>query len=164
MTTRDTPEAALAAALFACDDPMPIRDTPEAALAAALFAYKRPSSWPTWDEYQSAMGQAVRELWLQEARNLLAVMPDWTLVPKDGWKMVPEEDGDPYNPEAEIARLRAALEAIETGRAAGKKRRPSGAEWPGVVSGGSSAASVSWCPTCQRYHPDGACIGPKVTP
>jgi hypothetical protein len=43
-----------------------------AALAAALFAEGRPESWPRWDEYQTAMGQAVRDPWLEKARRILA--------------------------------------------------------------------------------------------
>ena len=61
-----------------------IHTTPEAVLAAALFAHKRPSSWPTWDEYRSAMGQqAVQDPWLEDAAAILAALDGWTLVRRD---------------------------------------------------------------------------------
>ena len=86
---------------------MTTRDTPEAALAAALRSCGLVSHIDS-DEYVRSNAAAI-----------LAAMPDWTLVPKgrlDRLVGIEEWEAEKIDlllaAEAEIARLRAALEEI----------------------------------------------------
>ena len=79
----------------------PTHDTPEA--EAVLAAAMRDLYGPDHDP----------KFWLDDAEFLLAAMPDWTLVPRVAtadWT----GSGKPADavPDAEIARLRAAIQAV----------------------------------------------------
>jgi hypothetical protein len=83
---------------------MTTHDTPEAALAAALRGAPMPRE-VVWDGSPEG-----RQRWAEGfAAAILAALDGWTLVRTPDWTLIPKIA---LSQEAEIARLRAALEML----------------------------------------------------